>query len=82
MRNVESYYATTLGAINHQNLQIIGKTKSHFNILNLFLLGLELQIYSLSLSLNHSMAGYISYIIPHHHHDVWNCGELSKIFGL
>ena len=36
----------------------------------------------LSLSLNHSMAGYISYIIPHHHHDVWNCGELSKIFGL
>ena len=32
----------------------------------------------LSLSLNHSMAGYISYIILHHHHDVWNCGEPSK----
>ena len=36
----------------------------------------------LSLPLNHSMAGYISYIILHRHHDVWNCGELSKMFGL
>ena len=33
-------------------------------------------------SLNHSMVGYISYIILHRHHDVWNCGELSKMFGL
>ena len=38
--NVQSHYATTEGAIYHQDEQIIIKTKSHCNILNLFCPGM------------------------------------------
>ena len=58
-------------------------TSPAFLICYCSVLGLKLQIYSQP-PFKSFNGGYISYIIPHYHRDddVWNCGELSKIFGL